>query len=139
MSTLRSFPPLIVAFAASVAVNAIGAIVALSTHLVGFGQAVLNGSAVSSPLPFLTVHALFALAAVRASRRATALAAATIVVLMGLVALVSGFGDGSYFDSGLSIAERCVQAAVVISIVGVIVAAVAQVARVSRLRATPGI
>lgn len=122
MSVIRPYPRIAVAFAATIAANIVGAIVALSTNMVGIAHAIVSGSPLSAPVPFVLVQGLFVLAAVRASRRSTAVATAATVALLGLVSIVSGFGDGSYVKAGLTLADHCVQA-VLVALIAVLVAA----------------
>ena len=92
-------------------------------------QAVLTGTPLNAPLPFVAVQALV-LAAARPGRRTTTAASAAVAAL-GAVSIASGFFDGGYAAEGynLSLPERGIQAAIVAATAGMTVAAATQTIR----------
>jgi hypothetical protein len=103
--------PIPLAFAAVLAFDLTGLIVALATGLDDLGPALVVGTPLNAPFTFVAVQALAVLAATR--YRA---GAATVAVLC-LVSVVSGFADGGYGYDGLTAAETGIQAGIVVSTV----------------------
>jgi hypothetical protein len=76
---------------------------------------------------------LAVLTAVRAPRRATIAAAA--VALLGVVGIISGFGDGTYFKHGLTPADHGLQTLLTMLTGALVVIALNQIARTRRPQA----
>jgi hypothetical protein len=73
-----------------------------------FGHAVVSGTAINAPIPFVAVQALIVLAATRYR------AAAVFLGLLCAVSVLSGFSDGSY-SADLAAGERIIQLGIVAS------------------------
>lgn len=115
------------------ALDVVGGIVAISAGLAGAGRTVVSGSALNAPLPFLIAQLLVAAVATRSAHRRLGVAAAALLVAMGLISVLSGLGDGSY-TRALTAAERSVQVALVAITVLMTVSAGALVAGARRYR-----
>ena len=119
-------------FAAVVALDILGVIVAISTGLADFGDAiVLVGTPLSAPFTFVAVQALAVLAATRCR------VAAAFLALLCVVSITSGFFDGSFTDAELTAAHRAVQVALGIATVSL--GALAVRAAVRPRRAEPAL
>jgi len=68
----------------------------------GFGHALVSGSSISAPFPFVVVQGLAVLAATRYR------AGAAVLALLCLVSVFSGTTDGSY-GADLAAGERAIQ------------------------------
>ena len=73
-----------------------------------FGHAVVSGTAINAPFPFVAAQALIVLAATRYRT------AAVFLGLLCAVSVVSGFSDGSY-AADLAAGERFIQLGIVAS------------------------
>lgn len=73
-----------------------------------FGHAVVSGTAINAPFPFVVVQALVVLGATRYR------AAAVLLGLLCAISAFSGFGDGSY-TADLAAGERIIQLGIVVS------------------------
>jgi hypothetical protein len=93
-------------FAAVLALDILGAIVALATGLADLGDAVvLVGTPLSAPFTFVAVQGLAVLAAARHR------AGAAVLALLCVVSVMSGFFDGSFTSDELTAAHRGLQLA----------------------------
>src|SRR4051794_34291465 len=101
MSTSKHLLP---AFVAVLAADLTGLAVAIATNLDGLGHALVSGTPINAPLPFVTVQALVVVAAARATGRVARVAAGALAVLCA-ISVTSGFGDGSYGYDGLTAAQ----------------------------------
>jgi hypothetical protein len=130
MTTLTAPRTLLRLFAFVLAADVLGAIVAVAGGLEGAGTAVVSGTPINAPAPFVAVQALALLAAARTADRRAAVPTALLALLCG-VSVASGFGDGSYAAS-LSVLERAVQGAVVAGTAALGLAALARAVRAAR-------
>jgi hypothetical protein len=73
-----------------------------------FGDALVNGTSISAPFPFVVVQGLAVLAATRYR------AGAVVLALLCLISVVSGTADGSY-TADLAAGERMIQLSIVAS------------------------
>ena len=89
-------------FAAVVALDVLGAIVAVSSGLAD-DSIILIGTPLSAPFTFVAVQGLAVLAATRYRLGAVALAA------LCTISITSGFFDGSFSDEALTAAHRALQ------------------------------
>ena len=71
-----------------------------------FGDALVNGTSINAPLPFIVVQGLAVLAATRYR------AGAAVLALLCLISVFSGATDGSY-GADLAAGERMIQIALV--------------------------
>ncbi len=117
------------------AADLVGAVVAIQTGLAHTGRAISSGTAINAPLSFLVAQLAIVTAAVAwRGRRAGTLAAALLVVI-GLVSVLSGFGDGSY-TATLTVVQRAVQVVLVAATMLTVPVAAAQVVRAAQQRRT---
>jgi hypothetical protein len=133
VSTIRSNRHLAAAFAAVLALDLAGLIVAVATNLTATSHAIGSGTPLSSPIPFVAAQALLVTAALRASRRLTTAAAATLVAVLGMIAIASGFADGSYMNGGLTAPDRALQVALSVALGVMSALALARAARTRRV------
>ena len=91
-------------------------------------QALLTGTPLNAPLPFVAVQALVLAAA---SGHETNKAASATVAGLGAVSIASGFFDGGYAAEGykLSLAERGIQGVIVAATAVTMIAAATQAIR----------
>ena len=129
VTSRASFPVLETAFAGVVAADVVGFLVMVKSRRATVRQALLTGTPLNAPLPFVAVQALV-LAAARPGTRTSTAASATVAAL-GAVSIASGFFDGGYAAEGydLSVAERGIQGAIVAATAGVTAAAATQTTR----------
>jgi hypothetical protein len=93
-------------FAAVVALDLLGVIVAISTGLADLGDAVvLVGTPLSAPFTFVAAQALAVLAATRYR------VGAAFLAVLCTISITSGFFDGSFTDGDLTAAHRALQVA----------------------------
>jgi len=111
MTTYTSSRTLTRLFAAVVLADLAGLIVAVAGGLNDLGTAIVSGTYVNAPFPFVAVQALVVLAAVRAPGRWAVAASALLAAACG-VSVASGFSDGSY-GADLTVLEQAVQAVLV--------------------------
>lgn len=99
--------PIVIAFAAVLAFDVTGLIVALATDLEGLGRALVVGTPLNAPFTFVAVQAVAVLAATRHR------VGAGVLAILCLVSLVSGFADGGYGYDGLTAAQIGIQVGIV--------------------------
>jgi hypothetical protein len=104
----------------------VGALVATHTGLAHTSRAIVSGTAISAPLPFLAAQlAIVTAAAAWRGRRAGTLAAAVLIII-GVASVLSGFSDGSY-TAALTVVQRVIQIMVVTATILTVPVAAAQV------------
>jgi hypothetical protein len=111
MTKITSSRTLTRLFAAVALADLAGLIVAVSGGLNDLGTAIVSGTYVNAPAPFVAVQALIVLAAVRATRWRAVCASALLAVACG-VSVASGFSDGSY-GADLTALQETVQTVLV--------------------------
>src|SRR5579871_2487605 len=86
----------------------VGAAVAAHAGLAGAQTAIVSGTAINAPIPFLAAQLAILGVATAFAHRRIGTAAAAFLAAMGTVSVVSGFGDGS-FGHALTAPERAIQ------------------------------
>src|SRR5262249_47508387 len=114
MRRLIPIPPSLAGAAAAVlAADVAGLVVATATGLSGVSGAIVSGTSINAPAPFVVVQMTIAGLAVAYRGRIGGTIAAGLLVPLCLASILSGFADGSFGDSALGTGEIAVQAAVV--------------------------
>jgi hypothetical protein len=123
---LTRMPRLAQAYALVALLDLVGAVVAVGGGLDGARRAIVSGTPINAPIPFLAAQlAIVAVATALAGRR-IGTAAAALLAALGTVSVLSGFGDGS-FHHALSAPERAIQLGVVAATALTVLFALAQV------------
>jgi hypothetical protein len=99
-------PSLPAALCGVLAFDALGFAVAVGSGMEDAGTAVVNGTPINAPLPFVCVQVLLTFAALRHRF------AAAVLALLCAVSVFSGVADGSYAES-LTAGERAIQIGIV--------------------------
>ncbi|HEX5248192.1 MAG TPA: hypothetical protein VFW14_00870 [Gaiellales bacterium] len=116
MRRLTHIPsPLAAAAAAVLAADVAGFIVATTSGLSGVSHAIVSGTSINAPAPFVVVQMTIAALAVAYRGRLGGTIAAGLLVPLCLVSVLSGFADGSFGDSALGAGEIAVQPAIVVA------------------------
>jgi hypothetical protein len=138
MSTnpISRLPRLAQTYLVVAAADLVGAVVAATSGLVGAERAIVSGSAINAPLPFLAGQLAVLAVATRLRRHAVGTAAAAVLCAAGVVSVVSGFGDGSY-AAALDAGERAIQLVLVAATAVTVPLAAAQVVAAARRRLRP--
>lgn len=130
---MSKLPRLLQAYLFVALFDLVGAVVAVSTDLAGAERAVLSGTAINAPLPFLAVQLAIVTVAVSLAHRRLGAAAAALLVPLGTVSVLSGFSDGS-FTRDLDALERAIQLGIVAATAVTVVVAARQVDHALRRR-----
>ena len=126
MLVLSRMPRLAQAYVLVAVFDVVGAVVAAAAGLGSAERAIVSGTPINAPIPFLAVQlTVVALATAFAQRRAGT-AAAALLVALGSVSVVSGFGDGS-FARTLTMPERAIQIGLVAATASTVLFALGQV------------
>ncbi len=131
---ITRLPRLLQAYLLVAAADIVGAIVAIATGLASASHTLISGTAINAPFPFLAGQLAIAALAVSSRRHQIGTAAATVLIVLGAVSVLSGFGDGSYSNSALTAADRAIQLSIVTATASTIAAAGAQIVRTRRSR-----
>jgi hypothetical protein len=131
----RSVRPALIPLAlAVVAISVLGGVVAVATGVSANLLAAMGPTGrLSVPIPMVVALVVLAILAARRSRAVSAVSSA-LLGLATAACIVSGFFDGGYGDSALTIGQRVIQAALVAALAGLGVAALARFAQVVRER-----
>ena len=130
----RTRSSLLVAAAAVFAADVAGFLVAITTGLSGVSHAIVSGTSINAPAPFVVVQMTIAGLAVAYRGRIGGTIAAALLVPLCLVSVLSGFADGSFGDSALGAGDVAVQAAIVVATAALGTLAARQVATALRGR-----
>ena len=117
------------------AADVVGALVAIHTGLAHTSRAIGSGTAINAPLPFLLGQLAIVTAAVAWRERRAGTIAAAVLLVVGLVSVLSGFGDGSYTGT-LTVVQRAVQIVLVTATTLTVPVAAAQVLAAAQRRRT---
>lgn len=112
---IRTPSTLAAAAAAVLAADVAGFVVATTSGLSGVSHAVVSGTSINAPAPFVVVQMTIAGLAVAYRGRIGGTIAAGLLVPLCLLSILSGFADGSFGDSALGAGEIAVQAAIVVA------------------------
>ena len=112
---IRTPSTLAAAAAAVLAADVAGFAVATTSGLSGVSHAVVSGTSINAPAPFVVVQMTIAGLAVAYRGRIGGTIAAGLLVPLCLLSILSGFADGSFGDSALGAGEIAVQAAIVVA------------------------
>jgi hypothetical protein len=130
----RISSPLVTAAAAVLAADVAGFIVATATGLSGVTTAIVSGTSINAPAPFVVVQMTIAGLAVAYRSRLRGTIAAGLLVPACLVSILSGFTDGSFGDRALGAGDVAVQAWIVVATAALGALAARQVATAVRGR-----
>jgi hypothetical protein len=131
---IRTLSPLLAAAAAVLAADVAGFVVATTTGLSGVAHAVVSGTSINAPAPFVLVQMTIAGLAVAYRGHVGGTVAATLLVPLCLVSILSGFADGSFGDSALGAGDIAAQALIVTATAVLGALAARQVATAVRTR-----
>jgi hypothetical protein len=133
----RKPSPLIAAAAAVLAADMAGFVVATATGLAGVTTAIISGTSINAPAPFVVVQMTVVSVAAAYRGRPGGTVAAGLLVPLCLVSICSGFTDGSFGDSALNGGDVAVQVWIVVATAALGALAARQVAAAARGR-SPG-
>ena len=129
---ITRLPRLIQAYLLVAVADVVGAIVAVATGLASTGHTLVSGTAINAPFPFLAGQLAVAAVAVSRRHRNIGAAAAAVLIVVGALSVLSGFGDGSYSHSALTAGDRAIQLTIVIATAFTVVLAAVQIVRTHR-------
>ena len=129
--TPTRMPRLAKAYLLVALLDIVGAVVAVSTGLGGVERTIVSGTAISAPIPFLAAQLTVVSLATAFAHRRIGTGAAALLVAMGTLSVLSGFGDGS-FSRALTTPERAIQLGIVAATALTVLFALGQVATAFR-------
>lgn len=129
---ITRLPRLLQAYLLVALADLVGAVVAIATGLASASHTLISGTAINAPFPFLAGQLAIAALAASRPRRPIGTAAAALLIILGSMSVLSGFGDASYSNSALTAAERAIQLSIVTATALTVAAAAAQVIRAHR-------
>ena len=130
----RKPSPLVAAAAAVLAADIAGFVVATATGLAGLTTAIVSGTSINAPAPFVAVQMTVAGLAAAYRGRPGGTVAAGLLVPLCLVSVGSGFTDGSFGDAALNGGDIGVQAWIVVATAALGALAARQLAAAVRSR-----
>jgi hypothetical protein len=130
----RNPSPIAAAAAAVLAADIAGFVVATATGLTGVTTAIVSGTSINAPAPFVVVQMTVAGLAAAYRGRLGGTVAAGLLVPLCLVSIGSGFTDGSFGDAALTGGDVAVQVWIVVATAALGALAARQVAAAVRGR-----